>query len=87
MENDPIIPAENATPAEETTGLTLEEIKSQIRFAAERYSFRGTNGSRPSEYVQQLPGNYAYPLGESSVIKVSKTPAIDVGSNTLNLPL
>jgi len=37
----------------------------KYRFGAERYSLRGSNASRPSEYVPQLPGMYAFPLEEN----------------------
>lgn len=40
--------------------------KDKIRFTPERYSLRGANGSRPSAYVAQLPGMYAYPKGDDS---------------------
>jgi len=37
----------------------------KYRFSAERYSLRGANGSRPGEYVPQLPGMYPFPLEEN----------------------
>jgi len=47
----------------------LETVRSQIRFAAERYSFRGTNGSIPSEYVRQIPGAYPFPVEDQYGIR------------------
>lgn len=38
-----------------------QEDKDRIRFTPQRYSFRGTSAYRPSEYVPQLPGMYAFP--------------------------
>lgn len=38
-----------------------EYDRDKYRFSAQRYSFRGGNGSRPGEYVPQLAGMYAFP--------------------------
>ena len=35
--------------------------RDKYRFSAQRYSFRGFNGSRPSEYIEQKLGFYAFP--------------------------
>lgn len=41
-----------------------QEDKDRMRFAPERYSFRGASSSRPSEYIPQQTGLYAFPVDD-----------------------